>query len=720
MKDFKRKLGALCLAMSALTWSLPNVARAEIVKQEVPTVYKSGVDKIADACEGYTQQSCDVVTTNADGSLSRTPQTFNCCGKTECQNMLDPNDPTRCKVSRVFAHGSRDTCTEPEQVSPCGMSCCGKEDCASVCNNYRLDVCKGYNQDPNGNKCCGKEDCEKSACGYWTVTTEDMGTPGISCCGYLDCANKACGGYTYIESKVFPDKKLACCGKEDCEKRACGGATQTTGAYGGLSGLACCGDGPNLEGSPNCRLTECQNYIQTTSVSDLAENKKKLECCGPGKIPGNPANKQWGNCWQVHCDNYISTIVEDTKDENGKNGTSVDCCGYLDCLEKQCSGRTSVVPYGKGSEDAIQCCGEKQCEQIYLDSFPEGFDLTIKNAYVDRQLHYYADFTNHQFYSKWRSSGDSKITFNGKEIDNSSNAGSYDWVTNFNYSFRFKNEDPYWYIKVTGTEDLNHEIYSTGYTNEDLSYYLYQDGSTNVDGGHAVVGGLLVYDKPNRCFSPYYPYTANSYDVKGSYFGYRTCADANSYGAAYSDYTTWIGPLVQLKDGVLHIWFNDEAATGAHGHNEGLSARFEYMGNKYNCKYSQVQNYYYPYEICDENTMECGNGMPVAQAQKVCKKDFETKFFEWTERDYSVKDTSFEACGQYGCHSEWHYIYTQNPDEKKSGTYKADCKVLSYTKEIAEIPKHEGYHNTIPGKTLYIETLSCPEDRFFIDRSNYE
>ena len=403
MKDFKRKLGALCLAMSALTWSLPNVARAEIVKQEVPTVYKSGVDKIADACEGYTQQSCDVVTTNADGSLSRTPQTFNCCGKTECQNMLDPNDPTRCKVSRVFAHGSRDTCTEPEQVSPCGMSCCGKEDCASVCNNYRLDVCKGYNQDPNGNKCCGKEDCEKSACGYWTVTTEDMGTPGISCCGYLDCANKACGGYTYTESKVFPDRgKIACCGKEDCEKRACGGATQTTGAYGGLSGLACCGDGPNLEGSPNCRLTECQNYIQTTSVSDLAENKKKLECCGPGKIPGNPANKQWGNCWQVHCDNYISTIVEDTKDENGKNGTSVDCCGYLDCLEKQCSGRTSVVPYGKGSEDAIQCCGEKQCEQIYLDSFPKN---NIKCTAVKENIPYRLGSCSYGGCSDWNCPG---------------------------------------------------------------------------------------------------------------------------------------------------------------------------------------------------------------------------------------------------------------------------------------------------------------------------
>ena len=371
MKDFKRKLGALCLAMSALTWSLPNVARAEVVKQEVPTVYKSGVDKIADACEGYTQQSCDVVTTNADGSISRTPQTFNCCGKTECQNMLDPNDPTRCKVSRVFAHGSRDTCTEPEQVSPCGMSCCGKEDCASVCNNYRLDVCKGYNQDPNGNKCCGKEDCEKSACGYWTVTTEDMGTPGIACCAYLDCANKACGGYTYTESKVFPEKgKLACCGKEDCEKRACGGILETTGAYGGLTGLACCGDGPNLEGTPNCRLTECQNQIETTSISDLAENKKKLECCGPGKNPDNPTNQQWGNCWQVHCDNYISTVVEDTKDENGKNGTTVDCCGYLDCLEKQCSGRTSVVPWGKGSNDAIQCCGKKDCEKKFLDSVP--------------------------------------------------------------------------------------------------------------------------------------------------------------------------------------------------------------------------------------------------------------------------------------------------------------------------------------------------------------
>ncbi len=384
MKDFKRKLGALCLAMSALTWSLPNVARAEIVKQEVPTVYKSGVDKIADACEGYTQQSCDVVTTNADGSLSRTPQTFNCCGKKECQNMLDPNDPTRCKVSRVFAHGSRDTCTEPEQVSPCGKSCCGKEDCASVCNNYRLDVCKGYNQDPNGNKCCGKEDCEKSACGYWTVTTEDMGTPGIACCGYLDCANKACGGYTYTESKVFPEKgKLACCGKEDCEKRACGGILETTGAYGGLSGLACCGDGPNLEGTPNCRLTECQNQIETTSISDLAENKKKLECCGPGKKPGNPTNQQWGNCWQVHCDNYISTVVEDTKDENGKNGTTVDCCGYLDCLEKQCSGRTSVVPWGKGSNDAIQCCGKKDCEKKFLDSVPYAPPPTYKTISYD-------------------------------------------------------------------------------------------------------------------------------------------------------------------------------------------------------------------------------------------------------------------------------------------------------------------------------------------------
>lgn len=290
---------------------------------------------------------------------------------------------------------------------------------------------------------------------------------------------------------------------------------------------------------------------------------------------------------------------------------------------------------------------------------------------------------------------------------------------------RFKNEDPYWYIKVTGTEDRNYKIYSTGYTNEDPSYYLYQNGNTSVNGGCRNYNGASGNCNPamngNDCASMYSKdWEANFYEVKGSYFGWTTCMNANSYGTKATYFTAWIGPLVQLKDGVLHIWFNDEAATGAHGHNEGLSARFEYMGNKYNCKYSQVQNYYYPYEICDENTMKCGNGMPVAQAQKVCKKDFETKFFEWTERGYSVKDTSFEACGQYGCHSEWHYIYTQNPDKKKSGTYKADCKVLSYTKEIAEIPKHEGYHNTIPGKTLYIETLSCPEDRFFIDRSNYE
>ena len=495
MKDFKRKLGALCLAMSALTWSLPNVARAEIVKQEVPTVYKSGVDKIADACEGYTQQSCDVVTTNADGSLSRTPQTFNCCGKKECQNMLDPNDPTRCKVSRVFAHGSRDTCTEPEQVSPCGMSCCGKEDCASVCNNYRLDVCKGYNQDPNGNKCCGKEDCEKSACGYWTVTTEDMGTPGISCCGYLDCANKACGGYTYIESKVFPDKKLACCGKEDCEKRACGGATQTTGAYGGLSGLACCGDGPNLEGSPNCRLTECQNYIQTTSVSDLAENKKKLECCGPGKKPGNPTNQQWGNCWQVHCDNYISTVVEDTKDENGKNGTSVDCCGYLDCLEKQCSGRTSVVPYGKGSEDAIQCCGNKQCEKIYLDSLPpagEGFNLKIPYAYIDYKLTFTAKLKEGLNLLYVNTNGQkNNLTYIFNNISNN--------IQNWSWNTQASQEHPFYLEKISNNAYIRLSINPScsliwGYINN--NFVLNMPQSVNIYKGNSVQIVNCLYPCP--------------------------------------------------------------------------------------------------------------------------------------------------------------------------------------------------------------------------------
>ena len=85
-------------------------------------------------------------------------------------------------------------------------------------------------------------------------------------------------------------------------------------------------------------------------------------------------------------------------------------------------------------EDAIQCCGEKQCEQIYLDSFPEGFDLILNAARVDRQLHYYADFKNHQFYSKWRSNGNENITLNGQSFNNKSTAGSYDWVTTFNYS----------------------------------------------------------------------------------------------------------------------------------------------------------------------------------------------------------------------------------------------------------------------------------------------
>ena len=433
MKEFKKKFGALCLALSALTWSIPNVARAEFVKQEVPSVHNSGVDEVEDACEGYTSQTCDVVRTNADGSTSRTSQTFNCCGKTECENMLDPKDPTRCKVSRVFAHGSKDTCTDPVQTSPCGMSCCGSVDCSTVCVNYRMNVCEGYNSDANGNKCCGLDDCEKSKCNYWTVTTEEMGTPGIACCGYLDCANKACGGYTSTESKVYPDKgKLACCGKEDCERMSCGGITETTGAYGGLAGLPCCGDGPNLEGVPNCRKTECQDYIETTSVSDTATNKKKLECCGPGNNPDLPVSYQWGNCWQVHCDNQTSTIVEDTKDENGKNGTTVACCGYADCLDKQCSGQTSYIPYGKGPESAVPCCGKKKCEELYLATVPTTF-YDYKNNFWSTPVYTYEQQLGEKpfkdIFVQVRANNINYFAINGVNLTAILHSDRHEWIT---------------------------------------------------------------------------------------------------------------------------------------------------------------------------------------------------------------------------------------------------------------------------------------------------
>lgn len=669
MKDFKRKLGALCLAMSALTWSLPNVARAEIVKQEVPTVYKSGVDKIADACEGYTQQSCDVVTTNADGSLSRTPQTFNCCGKKECQNMLDPNDPTRCKVSRVFAHGSRDTCTEPEQVSPCGKSCCGKEDCASVCNNYRLDVCKGYNQDPNGNKCCGKEDCEKSACGYWTVTTEDMGTPGIACCGYLDCANKACGGYTYTESKVFPDRgKIACCGKEDCEKRACGGILETTGAYGGLSGLACCGDGPNLEGTPNCRLTECQNQIETTSISDLAENKKKLECCGPGKKPGNPTNQQWGNCWQVHCDNYISTVVEDTKDENGKNGTTVDCCGYLDCLEKQCSGRTSVVPWGKGSNDAIQCCGNKECDRIYTENLPKNFDLQISSSRIDYEVRFNANIiegvNNMSVYTK----GDGGST--------------WFWINGLstNISISHWGEYPTYYYP---------------YNLQNISPYAY-----------------MQYKDPYQSFiMPLNRNTSFRNKEEDTCYGESTC-----YECSRPSYTCLTSGKVHgnLNNRHLFVHVDDVGPDGKHTIH-GLPVRFTLKNRDYNCTWRDDPYLYHLPDVC--STTSCANGMPMDLAKSVCSQPYNYEDVTFTNYKVVKKSQyagSYRYCTTSSCYEcgttcstvEKYVTYYVQEQEQRTVTVPTDvCSIQTTTANYPSLGW--GYDRDIR-KNTYVQGAAVP------------
>lgn len=651
MKEFKKKFGALCLALSALTWSIPNVARADFVNQEVPSVHNSGVDKIEDACEGYTSQTCDVVRTNADGSTSRTSQTFNCCGKTECENMLDPKDPTRCKVSRVFAHGSKETCTDPVQTSPCGMSCCGSVDCSTVCVNYRMNVCEGYNTDANGNKCCGLDDCEKSKCNYWTVTTEEMGTPGIPCCGYLDCANKACGGYTSTESKVFPDKgKLACCGKEDCEKMSCGGITETTGAYGGLAGLPCCGDGPNLEGVPNCRKTECQNYIETTSISDLAENKKKLECCGPGNNPDLPVSYQWGNCWQVHCDNQTTTVVEDSKDEQGKNGTTVACCGYADCLDKQCSGHTSYIPYGKGQESAVPCCGKKKCEQLYLESFSNGFDLVIQSAHIDYLSQFYANFNF------------------------SSGTGNLNVLTT-------GNKYGYVIFNFNGTQQLSiHNNVSTSidmpFKIENLSPYAY----------------IQYKDPYQSLIMPLNRNTSFSNKKEDICFGESTCYECPrpSYPCLTNDKVH--GNLINRH---LFIYVDDIGPDGAHEIG-GLPVRFTLKNRDYNCTWRNDLLYHLP-DVCSNSS--CENGMPMDLAKSVCSQPYnyeEVTFTNYTISSHFRKTGSHRECEAstcYECSPSCHYVddgydyYVQDEEQK---TLKVPTDVCSIQTITANYKNYDG------------------------------
>ena len=644
MKEFKKKFGALCLALSALTWTIPNVARAEIVKQEVPSVHNSGVDQIEDACEGYTSQTCDVVTTNADGSTSRTSQTFNCCGKTECQNMLDSKDPTRCKVSRVFAHGNKETCTDPVQTSSCGMSCCGAADCSTVCVNYRMNVCEGYNSDANGNKCCGLEDCKKSACNYWTVTTEEMGTPGIPCCGYLDCANKACGGYTSTESKVYPDKgKLACCGKEDCERMSCGGITETTGAYGGLAGLPCCGDGPNLEGVPNCRRTECQDYIETTSISDLAENKKKLECCGPGSNPDLPISYQWGNCWQVHCDNQTTTVVEDSKDEQGKNGTTVACCGYLDCLEKQCSGHTSYIPYGKGPESAVPCCGKKKCEELYLASVPEGFNLVVQSAVIDYLSQFYANFNfssgvgylNVKTFG-W-GYGAVNFYFNGAQLQSTHN-----WAASeINIPYKIENLSPYAYMTYTDALGSQQNLFF----NRSTSFNSQINGTCT--------GTPSCYE----CQAPTYSCLKNS----------------KTYGS--------------LNYRELSITLNEIGGSGI-GVITGLPVHFILKNREYMCTWRNDLLYHLP-DICSNSS--CANGMPMDAAKLVCSQPYnyeEVTFTNYTISSHFRQTGSHQECEAstcYECSPSCHYVadgwnyYVQHEEQKTLKVPTDVCSIQTTT-----------------------------------------
>ena len=79
----------------------------------------------------------------------------------------------------------------------------------------------------------------------------------------------------------------------------------------------------------------------------------------------------------------------------------------------------------KLKEDAIPCCGNKECEQIYLDSFPEGFDFFLGQVELDYYSDITMDFKKSQFRTNITSNGWLEFTLNGQSIKTSS-GGWYD------------------------------------------------------------------------------------------------------------------------------------------------------------------------------------------------------------------------------------------------------------------------------------------------------
>ena len=255
-------------------------------------------------CGSYTNSKCGLA----------------CCGKEECDSI--------CTANISLTHGN-ETCTEPVTTSWCGMSCCGEKDCANVCINYRTltDI------DLNQNKCGG----------YIKTST------GQDCCGIDDCRNKSCGGQTKT-TRIDDGEEVDCCGAQNCSDIRCDYEHSVQDIDGNV--VACCG-------VSNCYSQYCKGQ---TKVNSKVSDEKNIDCCGPA------------DCHNKECGGYVVT--------NTPVG-QVECCGYEDCHNKECQGRTSAIDK---DGNTVECCGIEQCgniseEKVYEDPAPEAC-CTTRAAYT--------------------------------------------------------------------------------------------------------------------------------------------------------------------------------------------------------------------------------------------------------------------------------------------------------------------------------------------------
>ena len=105
----------------------------------------------------------------------------------------------------------------------------------------------------------------------------------------------------------------------------------------------------------------------------------------------------------------------------------------------------------KLKEDAIPCCGNKECEKIWLDTLPNGFDLYITWSEIDYEHHFDANITEGLNYMSVFAQGAGGYTyFSINGVGSSIGTDGWGYYPTYYYPYNIKKISPYAYLNLGG------------------------------------------------------------------------------------------------------------------------------------------------------------------------------------------------------------------------------------------------------------------------------